>query len=181
MSSYYSIVPENISSNTFNYHDATIEIETDNIQPGYKAYMFFTDSGCTTLQYSSPPHFVGIKSNEPLIVDQFDFTGLKDGINNGWMSVKEFKIESSMDEETWDTLYSGTIPFAQSYTQSCEFKPIKCKSIRCTILSTYSPGGQYATWFQGKNFKIYGTLTSRYKLYTNPDAYAIPKEGENNE
>ena len=49
MSSYYSIVPENISSNMFNYHDATIEIETDNIQPGYEPYMFFTDLACTTL------------------------------------------------------------------------------------------------------------------------------------
>ena len=41
MSKYGSIVPEDIASNSFDFHGASIEIECDNIYPRYKPYMYF--------------------------------------------------------------------------------------------------------------------------------------------
>ena len=124
--------------------------------------------------FNSPPHFVGIKSSKLLIIDRFDFTAKWDLVS---MTCKDYKIESSLDGKTWDTLYTGIIPSTSLYGVKCEFKPTICKQIRCTILSTYDARGY--KWFQGKNFKIYGTLASQYKLYTNPDAYGVPKtEGD---
>ena len=89
------------------------------------------------------------------------------------MSVKDFKIESSMDGETWDTLYTGVIPNTYIYTQVCEFETTICKYIRCTALTTYDTRGY--SWFCGHDFKIYGALASSF-LYTNPDVYGIPKK-----
>ena len=182
MSKYKSIVPEDIKSNTFNYNGATIDIICDSIaNADYPAYSFFTTTGSTTSS-SSPPHFVGIQSNKRMIIDQFDFTGLKDGVYNGWMTIKNYKIQSSMDGKVWDTLYSSTItvPDVQTYDQSCEFNPTICKYIRLVQVSTHSPGGTHAQWLSAKNLKIYGTLAlPQYSLYTNLDAYGILKEGEN--
>lgn len=89
------------------------------------------------------------------------------------MTAKDYNIESSMDGETWDTLYSGIIPSTNFYTQKCEFEPVICKYIRFIVSSTYDRRGY--KWLQGKNFKIYGTLAGN-KLYTNRHAYAIPKK-----
>lgn len=118
-----------------------------------------------------PPHFVGIKSNKLLIVDQYDFTVNWDLV---YMTAKDYKIESSMNGETWNTLYSGIIPSTNLYTQKCEFEPTICKYIRFVALSTYDQRGY--KWLQGRNFKIYGTLAGLF-LYTNPDAaYGIRKK-----
>ena len=90
------------------------------------------------------------------------------------MTAKDYKIESSMNGETWNTLYSGIIPSTNLYTQKCEFEPTICKYIRFVALSTYDQRGY--KWLQGCNFKIYGTLASLF-LYTNPDAaYGIRKK-----
>ena len=119
---------------------------------------------------TNPPHFVGIKSNKPLIVDQYDFTANWDLV---YMTAKDYKIESSMDGETWNILYTGIIPSTNFYTQKCEFEPTICKYIRFVALSTYDARGY--KWCQGKNFKIYGALAGSF-LYINPDAYGIPNK-----
>lgn len=41
MSKYGSIVPEDIASNTFDFHRASIEIVSDTLYGTYKPYMFF--------------------------------------------------------------------------------------------------------------------------------------------
>lgn len=104
-----------------------------------------------------------------LIVDRFDFTASWDRV---YMTCKDYKIESSMDSKTWDTLYTGIVLSTSLYDAKCEFKPTICKQIRCTILSTYDARGY--KWFQGCNFKIYGALAGLF-LYTNPNAYGILK------
>lgn len=106
----------------------------------------------------------------PLIVNQYDFTANWDLV---YMTIKAYKIESSMDGKTWDTLYSGTVPSTNFYTQKCEFEPTICKYIRFIALSTYDARGY--KWIQGKNFKIYGALAGSF-LYTNPDVYGILKK-----
>ena len=106
----------------------------------------------------------------PLIIDRFDFTASWDRV---YMTIKDYKIESSFDNKTWDTLYTGIVPSTSIYDAKCEFEPTICKQIRCTILSTYDARGY--KWFQGKNFKIYGALAGSF-LYTNPDAYGILKK-----
>ena len=103
-------------------------------------------------------------------MDQYDFTSYWDEVA---MSVKDFKIESSMNGKAWNILYTGIIPNTDIYIQKCEFKPTRCKYIRCTALTTYDTRGY--SWFHGYDFKIYGTIAGPF-LYTNPDAYGIPKE-----
>ena len=90
------------------------------------------------------------------------------------MTAKDYKIETSMDGETWDTVYSGTVPATSIYDKQCEFKPVICKQIRLTVLSTYDQRGYQ--WFQGGHMKVYGTLVNAGTLYTNTDAYGILKE-----
>ena len=172
MSKYGSIVPEDIASNTFDFHGASIEIETDSestYQGYWPAYWFFAKGYYGLTNTNPPPHFAGIKSSKPLIVDQYDFTAYYDNVA---MSVKDFKIESSMDGENWDTLFTGVIPNVSAYTQKCEFTPTICKYIRCTAITTYDTRGY--SWFHGYDFKIYGTLAGPL-LYTDKDAYGIPK------
>lgn len=89
-----------------------------------------------------------------------------------YMTAKDYKIETSMDGEIWDTVYSGRVPDTRIYTKECEFKPTICKYLKFTVLSTYDQRGYQ--WFQGGHIKIYGTL-ARDMLYTNQHAYAIPK------
>ena len=124
----------------------------------------------------TPPHYVGIESSKLLIVDRFDFTALV--IDTGFsktMSVKDFKIESSIDGKTWSTLYTDTISnYSSFYDKQCEFNPTRCKYIRCTILSTYWNINDVKS-LEGRNFKIYGALIAP-ALYTNSDAYGILKK-----
>ena len=172
MSKYGSIVPEDIASNSFDFHGASIEIETDSDAFGNEyqpKWGFFAKGHYGVTNTIPPPHFVGIKSNIPLIVDQYDFTSNWDFV---YMTAKDYNIESSMDGETWDTLYSGIIPSTNFYTQKCEFEPVICKYIRFIVSSTYDRRGY--KWLQGKNFKIYGTLAGDM-LYINQHAYGIPK------
>ena len=172
MSKYENIVPnDSVTSNHFSYHDASIEIVADSAYyANYPNWQFFSNKpyGCST-NTNPPPHYVGIKSNIPLIIDRFEFTACYDMVA---MTVKDFKIESSMDGETWDTVYTGVIPNTDFYTQVCEFEPIICKYIRFVQVSTYDYRGY--KWFDGGNVKIYGTLAGPL-LYTDKDAYGIPK------
>ena len=60
MSKYRSIVPEDIASNTFEFHGASIEIETDSDAPGREyvpKWGFFKDHhyGVTNI---NPPHIL---------------------------------------------------------------------------------------------------------------------------
>lgn len=89
------------------------------------------------------------------------------------MTVKDFKIESSIDGKTWNTLYTDDIPNTSIYNQVCEFNPTHCKYIRCIVLSTHD-WGEFKG-FKGADFKIYGTLVAP-ALYTNLDAYGILKK-----
>ena len=121
-------------------------------------------------QQPIPPHFIKIKSSSLLIIDQFDFAACYDKI---YMTAKDYKIETSIDGETWDIIYSGTVPVTNIYRKECEFKPIICKYLKFTVLSTYDRRGY--KWFQGGSMKVHGTLDNT-TLYVNLDAYGIPKE-----
>ena len=90
---------------------------------------------------------------------------------------QNFIIESSINGKHWNTLYTGTTPKVSKYEWfpcSCEFNPTRCKYIRCTFSSTAYEA--YSFW--GRTFKFYGALSVEQDpfLYTNPDAYGIPKE-----
>ena len=171
MSKYGSIVPENISSNEFDFHGASIEIECDNMYPRYKPYMYFISGDGYDFPSSAntPPHFVEIKSSSPLIIDRFDFMASWDLV---YMTAKDYKIETSMNGETWDTVYSGTVPDTRVYTKECEFEPTVCRYLKFTVLSTYDRRGY--KWYQGGFMKVYGALAGN-NLYTNQHADAIPK------
>lgn len=182
MNKYESIVPENITSNTFEYRGggASIEIESSSVYDGWSyalhahrldaPWMFFNKDHFAATANTAPPHYVGIRSSRPLMINQFDFTSEYDGV---YMTAKDYQIESSMDGETWNTLYTGTIPNTSSdYVETCKFKSMVCRWIRCHILTTYDQRGW--KWFAGGNFKIYGYYP-RMTLYTNPDVYVIPK------
>ena len=140
MSKYESIVPEDIASNTFEFYGTSIEIETDSDALGneYQPKWGFFAKDHYGVTNTNPPHFVGIKSNMPLIVNQYDFTANWDLV---YMTIKDYKIESSMDGKTWDILYSGTVPSTNFYTQKYEFEPTICKYIRFIALSTYDAEG----------------------------------------
>ena len=45
MSKYNNIILDNISSNTFDFYGASIEITSDSVYDGYKPYMFFLNDG----------------------------------------------------------------------------------------------------------------------------------------
>ena len=90
-----------------------------------------------------------------------------------YMTAKDYKVETSMDGETWDTVYSGIVPSTHRYTKECEFEPTICKYLKFTVLSTYDQRGYQ--WFQGGWMKVYGTLVNAGTLYTNTDAYGILK------
>ena len=174
MSKYENIIPNNsINSHRFEYRGASIEIVVDSCYyPDYPSWQFFSNKpyGSSTGD-NAPPHYVGIKSDIALIVDRFDFTVCWDQVA---MTVKDYKIESSIDGETWNTLYIGTVPNTDFYTKTCEFNPTICKYIRFAQLTTYDTRGY--KWLSGGQFKIYGTLAAK-TLYTNQDdAYAIPKK-----
>ena len=61
-----------------------------------------------------PPHFIKIKSSSLLIIDQFDFAACDDQV---YMTAKDYKIETSIDGETWDTVYSGTVSATDIYIE----------------------------------------------------------------
>ena len=128
-------------------------------------------------QIITPPHYVGIESSKLLIVDSFNFSANPITAFDGpIMSANDFKIESSMDGKTWNTLYIGSIPnITYTFDIKCEFNPTYCKYIRCTILTTYWNRDSHS--FGGCNFKIYGTLVAPV-LYTNPDAYGIHRKND---
>jgi hypothetical protein len=110
MSKYEPIVPVEVDSNFFEYHNASIEIESDSAGTygGYwPAWMFFAKDHWSSTETYAPPHFVGIKSNKLLIVDRYDFTVRWDLVA---MTVRDFKIEASIDGESWNTVYEGTVP-----------------------------------------------------------------------
>lgn len=172
MSKYESMIPEDISSNSIEYHDANIKIVSDSIYSGSEGYFppynaFRTDTLAVTLP-SSPPHYIGIESDKVLICDRYDFVVRWD---LAAMTIKDFVIQCSMDGESWRDVYTGIIPFTSTYAQECEFDPILCKHIRLTALSTYDTRGY--KWVQVQKCKIYGTLANVGNLYTNTDAYGI--------
>lgn len=169
MSRYENIIPGDITANKFDYHNAPIELECDGTYyAAYPTWCFFNQNQFSATVNTYPPHFVGIKSSSPLVIDRFDFTAVWDLV---YMTCKDYRIETSMDGEIWNTVYSGMVPGTSLYTEECEFEPIICKQIRLTVLSTYDQRGY--KWFQGGHIKIYGTLANVGNLYTNTDAYGI--------
>ena len=165
MSNYEPIVPTTIP---FDFHGASIEIETDK-DPGGDGRGYFIEGSWS---YSEPAssHFVGIKSDKQLIINRCDFTA----ILNTSDPAQNFTIESSINDKHWNTLYTGATHRVSEYVwlpYSCEFNPTHCKYIRCTFSSTAHE--IYSFW--GKSFKFYGALSAEQDpfLYTNPDAYGI--------
>lgn len=55
MSKYNSIVPEDISSNKFDFHGASIEIVSDTLYGSYKPYMFFLKIDNFPTSANTPP------------------------------------------------------------------------------------------------------------------------------
>lgn len=55
MSKYGSIVPEDIASNTFDFHGASIEIIASSVYPGYEPYRFFNKSILVSTANTPPP------------------------------------------------------------------------------------------------------------------------------
>lgn len=57
MSKYGSIVPEDIASNTFDFHGASIEIIASSVYPGYgyEPYMFFKFNRLASTANTPPP------------------------------------------------------------------------------------------------------------------------------
>jgi hypothetical protein len=175
MSKYEPIVPEDISSDSFEYHGANIKVVTDSTYSGREGYFppynaFRTDTWAVT-STAAPPHYIGIESDKVLICDRYDFFVSWDLVA---MTIKDFAIQCSMDGESWNDVYSGTIPSTSTYSQECEFDPTLCKHIRLAVLSTYDTRGY--KWAQVQKCKIYGTLANVGMLYTNPDAYGIRKK-----
>ena len=82
------------------------------------------------------------------------------------------KKESQSTYMDWDTLYTGVIPNTNLYNVSCEFEPTICTQIRLVQLTTYDTRGY--KWIQAGHFSIYAALAGPF-LYTNPNAYGIPK------
>ena len=142
-----------------------------NLGGGHEPWEFFNKSTMASTNYSTPlPHTVGIHSDTKLLVNRFDFIASWDVIA---MSIKDYKIESSLDGETWNTLYTGVIPNTNLYNVSCEFEPTICTQIRLVQLTTYDTRGY--KWIQAGHFSIYAALVNP-QLYTNQDtAYYIPK------
>lgn len=138
---------------------------------GWKGGSYFDQrTGHAYSKYPAPSHFVGIKSDKYLIINRCDFETFF-GPND---PAKYYRIESSINGNDWNTLYTGSIPRVSKYEQfpySCEFNPTRCKYIRCTFRSTEHEN--YS--FFGSSFKFYGALASPV-LYTNLDAYGIPNE-----
>ena len=170
MSNYESIVPEKIETNKFDFHGALIEIVTDEVdEHGYRYF-----NGDLTFSKDDTSHFVEIKSDKKLIINRCDFTAILDEYEPS----QNFTIESSIDGETWNTLYTRIIPKVSKeefQPYSCEFKPTRCNYIRCCF-SSATTSEIYN--FCGGHFKFYGSLSVEQDLflYTNPDAYGIPKE-----
>lgn len=165
MSNYEPIVP---TSNPFDFHGASIEIETDKEWRGGVVTLLKEDG---VIQNRLPRIFVGIKSDKQLIINRCDFTAILTSSN---YPAQVFTIESSIDGKHFNVLYTGTTPKVSKYVQfpySCEFNPTHCKYIRCTFSSTTHE--IYSFW--GRSFKFYGALLVPF-LYTNPDAYGIRKK-----
>ena len=176
MSEYVSIVPEDISSNTFDFHGASIELICSN-PPNIKPWQFFLKGSYGYTDWNaSPPHFVGIKSSKQLIVNRFDFTD----IMSGNISRNRYVIESSIDGEVWNILAYGSTTAVDDYTKTnhvYKFNPIKCKYIRLKVNYFYPSTTEKHLLenFWGCNFKIYGALPNPI-IYANQDtAYYIPK------
>lgn len=56
MSKYGSIVPEDIASNSFDFHGASIEITSDTLyRPSYEPYMFFLKIDDFPTSANTPP------------------------------------------------------------------------------------------------------------------------------
>lgn len=96
--------------------------------------------------------------------------------DQAYMTAKDYKIESSMNSDTWNTVYSGTVPDTHVYIHECKFEPTVCKYLKFTVLSTYDQRGY--KWFNGGWMKVYGTVHGKSLYTNNTDVYAIPKEGE---
>ena len=54
MSKYNNIIPDNISSNAFDFYGASIEITSDSVYDGYKPYMFFLNDGSFASTTNTP-------------------------------------------------------------------------------------------------------------------------------
>ena len=55
MSKCNYIIPDGISSNTFDFYGASIEVDVDSIYPLYEPYMFFRNDGKFTSTANTPP------------------------------------------------------------------------------------------------------------------------------
>ena len=56
MSKYDNIIPEDISSNTFDFHGSSIEITSDTLyRPSYEPYMFFLEIDNFPSTANTPP------------------------------------------------------------------------------------------------------------------------------
>ena len=140
---------------------------------GWTGGSYFDQGGnCASSKYSAPSHFVGIKSDKYLIINRCDFETLIYQRN----PAQNFTIESSINGKYWNILYRGTVPNNKWawQTYNCEFNPTRCKYIRCIFNSV----AHEMYIFSGEKFKFYGALSINQDpfLYTNPDAYGIPKE-----
>ena len=146
MNNYEPIVP---TTNPFNFHGASIVIETDEeAWEGGNGTGYF-DNGCISNSKPAPSHFVGIKSDKQLIISRCDFTAILDSN----IPAQNFIIESSINGKHWNTLYTGTTPKVSKFKQfpcSYEFNPTRCKYIRCTFSSTEHE--IYSFW--GRDFKF---------------------------
>ena len=149
MSNYEPIVP---TTNPFNFHGASIEIETDKEAGGGNGLGYFIEGSFSNSEPASS-HFIGIKSDKQLIINRCDFTAIVDSDT----PIQKFTIESSIDGKHFNALYTGVIrtrtlskydwlPF------SCEFNPTRCKYIRCTFSST--PYEIYIFWGALLNFMV---------------------------
>lgn len=168
MSNYEPIVP---TTNPFDFHGASIVIVADETGEDNDGHRYF--DGDVTWSKNSLSHFVGIKSDKQLIINHCDFIAVLDELQ----PIQNFTIESSIDGETWDVLYTGTTPKVSTEVYqhySCEFKPTRCKYIRCTFSSAASEIYNFC----GGSFKFYGALSTNQNpfLYTNTDAYGIRKK-----
>ena len=178
MSEYVSIVPEDISSNTFDFHGASIEFICSKLPSIFKPWNFFLGSYAYTDWDTPLPHYIGIKSSKQLIVNRFDFTDIM-SVN---ISRNRYVIESSIDGEVWNILAYGSTTAIDNYTKTnhvYKFNPIKCKYIRLKVNYFYPSTTENVALknFWGCNFKIYGALPNPI-IYTNPDAYGIRKKDD---
>lgn len=173
MSEYPSLLPDNLSSNTYNDGKITYTVSASSLYSGYQAYYFFKNAndyqGITSDRW--PPHYIYLSSSEFFVTDQFDFTACWDLVS---MTIKNYTIEYSINGDDWIQIYSGIVPATTYYDAKCEYDKVICKHIRLKVLSTYDTRGH--KWTQAKNFRVFGFGISMNSLFEDDgEMYGIPK------